>query len=44
MDTIEAKLEFCILATWKNQEIQEEHLFYDMTGMMKKLGLVLDYP
>ena len=34
-----AKLEFCTVATWKNKEIQEERLFYDVVGMMKQLGL-----
>jgi SnoaL-like polyketide cyclase len=34
-----AKLEFCTIATWKNNEIQEERLFYDVVGMMKQLGL-----
>ncbi len=35
-----AKLEFCTVATWKNQEIVEERLFYDAVGMMKQLGLM----
>jgi hypothetical protein len=34
-----AKLEFCTVATWKNGEIVEERLFYDVVGMMKQLGL-----
>ena len=34
-----AKLEFCTVATWKNKEITEERLFYDVAGMMKQLGL-----
>jgi len=34
-----ARLEFCTVATWKNKEIQEERLFYDVVGMMKQLGL-----
>src|SRR4030067_1763119 len=33
-----AKLEFCTVATWKNQEIVEERLFYDVVGMMKQPG------
>jgi len=33
------KLEFCTVATWKNNEIVEERLFYDVVGMMKQLGL-----
>ena len=35
-----AKSEFCTVATWKNREIQEERLFYDVVGMMKQLGLI----
>lgn len=35
-----AKLEFCTIATWKNGEIVEERLFYDVVGMMKQLGLM----
>jgi hypothetical protein len=35
-----AKLEFCTVATWKNQEITSERLFYDQVGMMKQLGLM----
>ena len=34
-----AKLEFCTVATWKNGEITEERLFYDVVGFMKQLGL-----
>lgn len=34
-----AKLEFCTVATWKNSEIVEERLFYDVVGLMKQLGL-----
>ena len=34
-----AKLEFCTVATWRNNEIVEERLFYDVVGMMKQLGL-----
>jgi hypothetical protein len=34
-----AKLEFCTLATWKNNEIAEERLFYNLAGFMKQLGL-----
>jgi len=35
-----AHLEFCTVATWKNDEITEERLFYDVIGMMKQLGLM----
>ncbi len=34
-----ARLEFCTVATWKNGEIAEERLFYDMVGLMKQLGI-----
>jgi len=34
-----ARLEFCTVATWKDKEITEERLFYDVTSMMKQLGL-----
>lgn len=33
-----AKLEFCTVATWKNGEIVEERLFYDVVGFMQQLG------
>ncbi len=36
----EAHLEFCTVATWKDGEITEERLFYDVVGMMKQLGLM----
>lgn len=35
-----ARLEFCTVATWKDNEIVEERLFYDVVGMMKQLGLM----
>lgn len=35
-----AKLEFCTVATWKDGEIVEERLFYDVVGMLKQLGLM----
>ncbi|MBI0583288.1 MAG: ester cyclase [Methanomassiliicoccus sp.] len=34
------KLEFCTVARWKNGEITEERLFYDLVGMMKQIGLM----
>ncbi len=34
-----AKLEFCTVATWKDGEIVEERLFYDVVGLMQQLGL-----
>jgi ketosteroid isomerase-like protein len=33
------KVEFCTVAHWKNGEITEENLFYDLVGMMKQIGL-----
>ncbi|MDD1770238.1 MAG: ester cyclase [Methanomassiliicoccales archaeon] len=33
------KVEFCTVAQWKNGEILEEMLFYDLIGMMKQIGL-----
>jgi hypothetical protein len=35
-----AKLDFCTVATWKNDEIIEEKLFYDSLGLMKQLGIM----
>ena len=34
-----ARLEFCTIAAWKNGEISEERLFYDVMGLMRQLGL-----
>ena len=34
-----AKLEFYKVTTWKNNEITEERLFYDLVGMMRQIGL-----
>ncbi len=34
------RLEFCTVAHWKNGEIVEERLFYDLVGMMKQLGIM----
>jgi hypothetical protein len=33
-------IEFCTVAHWKNSEIVEEKLFYDLVGMMKQIGLM----
>jgi hypothetical protein len=33
------KIEFCTVAHWKNGEILEERLFYDLVGLMKQIGL-----
>ncbi|OLD54815.1 ester cyclase [archaeon 13_1_40CM_2_52_13] len=35
------ELEFCTVAHWKNGEIVEERLFYDLVGMLKQLGITL---
>jgi hypothetical protein len=34
------KVEFCTVAHWKNGEILEERLFYDLVGLMKQIGLM----
>ncbi len=34
------KVELVTVAHWKNGEIMEEKLFYDMVGMMRQLGLM----
>ncbi|HVP16052.1 MAG TPA: ester cyclase [candidate division Zixibacteria bacterium] len=34
------KVEFCTVAYWKNREILEERLFYDLVGLMKQIGLM----
>jgi ketosteroid isomerase-like protein len=33
-------VEFCTVAHWKNGEILEERLFYDLVGLMKQIGLM----
>ncbi len=35
------ELEFCTVAHWKNGEIIEEKLFYDLVGMLKQFGITL---
>jgi predicted ester cyclase len=30
--------EFCTVATWKNEKIIEERLFYDLVGVMTQIG------
>ena len=35
------ELEFCTVAHWKNNEIVEEKLFYDLVGLLKQLGVTL---
>jgi len=34
------RLEFCTVATWKNGEIVEERLNYDLMGMLKQIGVM----
>lgn len=34
------KVEFCTVAHWKNGEIFEERLFYDLVDLMKQTGLM----
>ncbi len=34
------EIEFCTVAHWVNGEIVEEKLFYDLTEMMRQLGLL----
>ena len=33
-------VEFCTVATWKNGEIVEERLNYDLVGLMRQIGLM----
>jgi hypothetical protein len=33
------EIEFCTVAHWKDKEIVEEKLFYDLVGLMKQIGL-----
>lgn len=35
------ELEFCTVAQWKDGEIVEEKLFYDLVGLLKQLGVTL---
>jgi len=35
------ELDFCTVAHWKNEEIIEEYLFYDLAGLLKQLGITL---
>ncbi|OPY34679.1 MAG: SnoaL-like polyketide cyclase [Methanomassiliicoccales archaeon PtaU1.Bin124] len=34
------KVDFCTVAHWKNGEIVDEKLFYDLIGMLKQIGLM----
>jgi hypothetical protein len=33
-------IEFCTVAHWKNGQIMEERLFYDLVGLMRQLGWI----
>lgn len=34
------EIEFCTVAHWKDGEIVEERLFYDLVGMLKQIGVM----
>jgi hypothetical protein len=34
------KVDFCTVAHWKNGEIVEENLFYDLMGMLTQIGVL----
>ena len=34
------RVEFCTVATWKDGEIVEERLNYDLVGLMRQIGLM----
>ena len=34
------KVDFCTVARWKNGEILEENLFYDLMGMLSQIGVL----
>lgn len=34
------EIEFCTIAHWKDGEIVEEKLFYDLVGMLRQLGVM----
>jgi ketosteroid isomerase-like protein len=33
-------IEFCTVAHWKNGEIIEEKLFYDLVGLLRQIGVM----
>jgi hypothetical protein len=33
-------VDFCTVARWKNGEIVEEKLFYDLVGLLKQIGVM----
>jgi len=35
-----SSVEFCTVAHWKDGEIVEERLFYELVGLMKQVGAV----
>ena len=34
------EIEFCTVAHWKNGQILEEKLFYDLVGMLRQIGVM----
>jgi len=34
------EVNFCTVAHWRNGEIIEENLFYDLVGMLKQIGVM----
>jgi predicted ester cyclase len=34
------KIELCTVAHWKNGQIMEERIFYDLVGLMRQLGWI----
>jgi ketosteroid isomerase-like protein len=34
------RVDFCTVAHWKNGEIVEENLFYDLMGMLTQIGVL----
>ncbi len=34
------EIEFCTVAHWKNGEIVEERLFYDLVGLLRQIGVM----
>lgn len=34
------EIEFCTVAHWKDGQIVEERLFYDLVGMLKQIGVM----
>jgi hypothetical protein len=38
--SLKQSVEFCTVALWKNGEIIEEKLFYDLVGLLKQIGVM----